>query len=88
MKKVINVIFNEYRRSNNCTKIYNKCKCLQQKLSSLIEDLKEKYYNELSSKLNATNIGPKAYWSKLKNFINNKKIIVSHLFHEYEFVVD
>ena len=54
----------EYRRSNKCTIKFNKFKYLQHKLSSLTEDPTEKYYNDLLSKLNASNISPKDYWSK------------------------
>ena len=57
-KKVLNVkrrFFDEYCRINEHTKIQNKFKCLQNKLSFLIEDFKEKYQNDFFNKLSASN---------------------------------
>ena len=82
-------IFDEHRCSNKCNKVYNKFKCLQNKLSSLIEGSKEKYYNHLSSKLNAEIISPKVIWSIIKYVLNNKKIpCILPLFHENKVIVD
>ena len=47
---------------------------LQIQLSDLIETRKENYHIRLTEKLRDRNTSPKAYWSLLKTFLNNKKI--------------
>ena len=51
-----------------------------QKLSTEISDMilkrKEKYYHHLSLKLNNHNTNAKTYWSILKSFYNNTKVLL------------
>ena len=51
-----------------------------QKLSTEISDMilkrKEKYYHHLSLKLNNHNTNAKTYWSILKSFYNNIKVLL------------
>ena len=62
-------------------------KALQYQLNISIEELKEKYYTKLSSRLADTLTGPKTYCSILKTFLNNKRIPCIHpLFHENKFI--
>ena len=50
---------------------------------------KQKYFSRIASKLTMTRKSPKTYWSLLKVFLNNKKIlIIPPLFHENNFVTD
>ena len=69
--------------------LFEKFKVLQYQLNISIEELKEKYYTKLSSRLADPLTSPKTYWSILKTFLNNKKIpYIPPLFHENKFVTD
>ena len=37
-------------------------------------------YTRISNKVNDSQVSPKAYWSILKMFLNNKKLGLFHLF--------
>ena len=52
-----------------------------------MEESKDTYYSNLSTKLVKQKSNPKTYWSVLKRFLNNKKSIPS-LFHENKLVTD
>ena len=68
---------------------FEKFKALQYQLNIYIEELKEKYYTKLSSRLANPLTSPKTYWSILKTFLNNKKIpCTPPLFHENKFITD
>ena len=61
---------------------------LQQRLSDLIDDLKQKYFLGLTQKLNTIQKSTKAYWGLLKTFLNNRKItVIPSLFHNNKFVL-
>ena len=45
-----------------------------------IEELKEKYYTKLSSRIADPVTSPKTYWSILKTILNNKDILAYLLF--------
>ena len=61
----------------------------QSQLSSLIANLKNKYYSKEEKKLLDRTTSPKPYWSILKTFSNNKKIpVISSIFHENKFITD
>ena len=61
-----------YVRSNKI--FFEKFTSLQIQLSDLIETRKQNYHFCLTEKLRDWNTSPKAYWSLLKTFLNNKKI--------------
>ena len=69
--------------------LFEKFKALQYQLNISIEESKEKYYTELSSRLADPLTSPKTYWSILKTFLNNKKIpCIPSLFLENKFITD
>ena len=53
---------------------------LQNKLSSLIETLKQEYFSKIAKKLSDSNISSKTYWSILKSFLKGKKSLAFLLF--------
>ena len=54
-----------------------------------IEESKDTYYSDLSTKLVKQKSNPKIYWSVLKRFLNNKKIsCIPSLFHENKLETD
>ena len=54
-----------------------------------IEESKDTYYSDLSTKLVKQKSNPKIYWSVLKRFSNNKKIpCTPSLFHENKLMTD
>ena len=64
-------------------------KFLQERLSTIIESSKERYYARIANRLNNTQKSSKTYWSLLKIFLNNKKIpLIPPLFHENRFITD
>ena len=50
---------------------------LQERLSTSIESFKERYYARIANRLNNTQKSTKTYWSLLKIFLNNKKLLLS-----------
>ena len=61
----------------------------QSQLSSLISNLKNKYYSKVAKKLLDPSTSPKRYWSILKTFLNNKKIpVIVPIFHDDKFITD
>ena len=79
-----------YIRSNkNDFLFFEKFTSLQIQLSDLIETRKQNYHFRLTEKLRDRNTSPKAYWSLLKTFLNNKKIpCFPPTFYENDFVID
>ena len=69
-----NLAFKSYCYSNKSMFFFEKFKAFQYQLNMSIEELKEKYYTKLSSRLADPLTSPKTYWSILKTFLNNKKI--------------
>ena len=64
-------------------------KFLQERLSTIIESSKERYYARIANRLNNTQKSSKTYWSLLKIFLNNKKItLIPPLFNENRFIID
>ena len=69
--------------------LLEKFKALLYQLYISIEEPKEKYYTELSSKLADPITNSKTYWSILKTFLNNKKIpCIPPLFQENKFIAN
>ena len=91
IKKLIyerNSLYKVYR-VNIDTRIFEKLTLLQKKLDLAMEESKDTYYSNLSTKLVKQKSNPKIYWSVLKRFLNNKKIpCIPSLFHENKLVTD
>ena len=81
-----NLAFKSYCCFN---KKFEKFKTLQYQLNIFIEELKEKYYTELSSRLADPLTSKRTYWSILKTLLNKKNIPwIAPLFHENKFITD
>ena len=62
---------------------------MQDALWKMLKFLSKKYYSELARKLGTNKIIPKCYWSVLKIFLNNNKILcIPPLIHNNQFDVD
>ena len=89
LKKLIykrNSLYKDYRE-NNDTQIFEKLMHLKKKCHLVVEELKDTYCSNLSTKLVKQKSNPKTYWSVLKRFLINKKIpCISSLFHEHKLV--
>ena len=79
-----------YRKNKINLQLLNKLNILQERLNGLITISKKNYYYErITNKLNNLQRNCKTYWSLLKGFLNNKKILLlSPLFHEKKFVTN
>ena len=66
-------MYKKYVNKKKDPRIFDKAKCLQNELNSIIESNKQKYYSRLSKKLFDPMTNTKSYWSTLKMFLNNKK---------------
>ena len=83
-----NSLYKVYRISND-PQIFEKLTFLQKKLHLAMEESKDTYYSNLSTKLVKEKCNLKTCWSVLKRFLNNKKIpCIPSLFHENKFVTD
>ena len=67
-------MYKKYVKENKDPRIFDKVKCLQNELYSIIESNKQKYSSRLSKKLVEPIISTKIYRSTLKMFVKNKKI--------------
>ena len=74
--KNTNIFYKSHTGNENNTDKKEAIKALRNKLTSTIENAKSKYYFMLSMKLSNAETSSKAYWSILKNFVNNKKNLV------------
>ena len=64
-------------------------KFLQERLTTNIEYSRERYYTRVANRLSNAQKSSKTYWSLLKIFLNNKKILlIPPLFHENRFITD
>ena len=83
-----NEMYKKYDNENKDTRIFDKVKCLQKELDSIISN-KQKYYSRLSKKLADSMASTKSYWSTLQIFLNNKKIpCIPLLKHQNKYVTD
>ena len=91
IKKIIyerNSLYKDYRKDND-TQISEELTLVQKKLHLAMEESKDTYYSNLSTKLVKEKCNLKTCWSVLKRFLNNKKIpCIPSLFHENKFVTD
>ena len=82
-------MYKKYVNKKKDPRIFDKAKCLQNELNSIIESNKQKYYSRLSKKLFDPMTNTKSYWSTLKMFLNNKKILcIPPLKHQNKYVRD
>ena len=63
-----NEMYKKYVNENKDPRIFDKVKCLQNELDSIIESNKRKYYPRLSKKLVDSMTSTKSCWSTLKIF--------------------
>ena len=78
-----------YIRSNKNDSFFGKFTSLQIQLGDLIETRKQNYHFRPTGKLRDRNISPKAYWSLLKTFLNNKKVpCIPPIFYANDVVID
>ena len=62
---------------------------MEDTLQTSIEISKQKHYFKLSRKRAVNKVNPICYWSILKSFVSNKKILcIPPLIHNNQFVVD
>ena len=82
-------MYKKYIKENQDPRIFDKAKCLQNKLNSIIESNKQKYYSCLSKKLVDPMASTKSYSSTLKMLLNNKKIsYIPSLRHQNKYIID
>ena len=62
------------KRSLSKSNKFSEIQMLSTEISTLILERKEKYYHDLSMKLNDPKTSAKTYWSILKSFYNDSKI--------------
>ena len=68
-----NEMYKRYVKENKDLKMFDRVKCLQNKLNSTTESNKQKYYSRLSNKLIDPMTSLKVYWSILKMFLKSPK---------------
>ena len=84
-----NQFYKRFTRSNKTLFYINQFKALQVELGFLIENSKNNYYSKLSQKLSDKATSSKAYWSIVKTFLNDKKILcIPPVFHDNKFAID
>ena len=82
-----NEMHKKYVNENKDPRIFDKAKCHQNELNSIIESNKQKYYSRLSKKLVDPMTSTKSYWSTLKMLLNDKKIpCIPPLRHQKKYV--
>ena len=81
--------FSAYLRDRYNANLFNKFQYLQAHLKPKTEESKLKYYLRLPNRLLDSKTSPKLYWSILKTFLNNKKILcIPPLLQNGKFIMD
>ena len=81
-----NEVYKYFKRSSNNIQYFENFQSLQNLLRVSIEVSKERYYSHLSKKLMEPATSAKIYWSVLKSFHSNKKILcIPPIFHNFFF---
>ena len=76
-------------QNNKDIQLFRRFQCIQNLLTATIEKSKEQFYSRISTKLMDPTISPKAYWSILKTFLNNKKIpCIPPNYHNNNYITD
>ena len=70
-----NIFYKSHTANENSINKKEAIKALQNKLTSTIQNAKSEYYSLLSVKLSNPETSSKAYWSILKSFVNDKKLL-------------
>ena len=84
-----NATYKIFRHNNDHPELIYRLKFLQERLSTSIESSKERYYTRIANRLNNTQKSSKTYWSFLKIFSNNKKLLlIPLLLQENCFITD
>ena len=74
-------------QNNKDIQLFRRFQCIQDLLAATIEKSKEQ--SRISTKLMDSTISPKAYWSVLKRFLNNKKIhCIPPIYHKNNYITD
>ena len=71
-----NEAYKRFKRSSRNNEYFENFQSLQNLLEVSTEASKERYYSRLSKKLMEPSTSAKTYWSVLKSFHNNKKILI------------
>ena len=71
-----NATYKIYRHHKDNPDLIYRLQFLQERLSISIESSKERYYARIANRLSNTQKSTKNYWSLLKIFLNNKKILL------------
>ena len=84
-----NTIYKNYFKNKKSNQSFITFQSFQSQLSSLITNLKNKYYSKVAKKSLDPSTSPKTYWSILKTFLNSKNILViPPIFHDNKFITD
>ena len=84
-----NAIYKNYPKNNKSNQSFATFQSFQSQLSSLITNLKNKYYPKVAKKLLDPSTSPKTHWSILKTFLNNKKIpVIPSISDDNKFITD
>ena len=84
-----NIAKKGYSQTNKNIPLTRRFQCIQKVLTATIEKSKEQFYSWISTKLMDPTISPKAYWSILKTFLNNKKIpCIPPIYHNNNYITD
>ena len=87
--KLKNEAYKDYQNSNKSHFELNRWKTITIQLNESINIAKQKYYSDLSSKLNDNSINRKKYWSILKSLWNGKKVpLIPPLLCNNNFITD
>ena len=70
-----NIFYKSHIANENSIDKKEAIKALQNKLTSTIQNAKSEFYYLLSMKLSNPETSSKAYWSILKSFVNDKKLL-------------
>ena len=78
-----------YFQNNKDIQLFRRFQFIQNLLTATIEKSKEQFYYQISTKLMDPTISPKAYWSILKTFLNNKKLpYIPPIYHNNNYITD
>ena len=92
IKNLINdkkILYKKYLCSGKNTKKFEEFKLLQNKIVNLRNGSRDRYYTRISNKPSDSHASPKAYWSILKIFLNNRRTpIIPPLFYENRVVTE
>ena len=78
-----------YFQNNKVIQLFRRFQCIQNLLTATTEKFKEQFYSRISTKLIDPTKIPKEYWSILKTYLNNKKILcIPPIYHNNNYITD